>query len=227
VHEQKGSKKLFFKNFMDARVNYIILPLAHKLLEPEQATKVSGEGYLLGTIMHEICHGLGPAFARTAEGKVDIRQAIGPAYSGLEEAKADVTGMFALKWLVDHGALPKEKLEESYASYVGDLFRTVRFGTAEAHGQAEMMEFNYLSERGAIRRNPSGKYAIDYGKMPGAVADLAKELLEIEATGNRSRAENLLNKYGAVPKDLKTSLQAASDVPVDIDPVFSFPERVR
>ncbi len=28
VHEQKGSKKLFFKNFMDARVNYIILPLA-------------------------------------------------------------------------------------------------------------------------------------------------------------------------------------------------------
>ena len=231
VHEQKGSKKLFFKNFMDARVNYIILPLAHKMMEPEQAAKVSGEGYLIGTIMHEICHGLGPAFARTSsdksEGKVDIRQAIGPAYSGLEEAKADVCGMFALKWLVDHGALPKEKLEESYASYVGDLFRTARFGTAEAHGQAEMMEFNYLSERGAIRRNPSGKYAIDYTKMPGAVADLAQELLEIEATGDRSRAENWLNKYGAMPKDLKTSLQAASDVPVDIDPVFSFPKRVR
>ena len=28
VHEQKGSKKIFFKNFMDARVNYVILPLA-------------------------------------------------------------------------------------------------------------------------------------------------------------------------------------------------------
>jgi len=151
VHEQKGSKKLFFKNFMDARVNYIILPLARKLMEPEQAAQVTGEGYLLGTITHEICHGLGPAFARTSSdksaGKVDIREAIGPAYSGLEEAKADVCGMFALKWMADHGALPKEKLEESYASYVGDLFRTVRFGTAEAHGQAEMMEFNYLSAR--------------------------------------------------------------------------------
>ncbi len=78
--------------------------------------------------MHEICHGLGPAFARTPAGKVDIREAIGPVFSGLEEAKADVTGMFALKWLVDHNALPKEKLEEYYASYVGDLFRTVRFG---------------------------------------------------------------------------------------------------
>jgi hypothetical protein len=231
VHEQKGSKKLFFKNFMDARVNYIILPLARKLMEPEQAAQVTGEGYLLGTITHEICHGLGPAFARTSSdksaGKVDIREAIGPAYSGLEEAKADVCGMFALKWMADHGALPKEKLEESYASYVGDLFRTVRFGTAEAHGQAEMMEFNYLSERGAIRRNASGRYAIDYEKMPGAEADLAKELLETEATGDRARADNWFKKYGTMPEKLKASLKAASDVPVDLDPVFSFAERVR
>ena len=227
VHEQKGSKKLFFKNFMDARVNYVILPVARKLLDSEQAAKVSGEGYLQSTIMHEICHGLGPAFARTATGKVDIREAIGHQFSGLEEAKADVTGMFALRWLVDHDALPKEKMEEYYASYVGGLFRTVRFGTAEAHGQAEMMEFNYLSERGAIRRNANGRYAIDYEKMPGAMADLAKELLEIEATGDRSRAENWFKKYDTMPEDLKASLRAASDVPVDIDPVFSFAERVR
>jgi hypothetical protein len=231
VHEQKGSKKLFFKNFMDARVNYVVLPVARKLMEPEQAAKVSGEGYLMTTIMHEICHGLGPAFARTSSdksaGKVDIREAIGPGFSGLEEAKADVTGMFALKWLVDHDALPKEKLEEYYASYVGGVFRTVRFGTAEAHGRAEMMEFNYLSERGAIRRNANGHYAIDYEKMPSALADLAKELLEIEATGDRSRAENWFKKYGTMPDDLKASLKAASDVPVDIDPVFSFAERVR
>ena len=227
VHEQKGSKKLFFKNFMDARVDYVILPVARKLMEPEQAAKVTGESYLLGTILHEICHGLGPAFARTPAGKVSIREAIGHQFSGLEEAKADAVGMFALKWLVDHGALPKEKLEEYYASYVGGLFRTVRFGTAEAHGQAEMMEFNYLSERGAVRRNANGRYAIDYERIPGAVADLAKELLEIEATGDRQRAENWFKKYDDMPEDLKTSLKAAADVPVDIDPVFSFSDRVK
>jgi Peptidase family M49 len=227
VHEQKGSKKLFFKNFMDARVNYVVLPVARKLMEPEQAAKVSGEGYLQATIMHEICHGLGPAFARKGAGKVDIREAIGHAFSGLEEAKADVTGMFALQWLVDHDALPKEKLEEYYASYVAGIFRTVRFGTAEAHGQAEMMEFNYLSERGAIQRNANGKYAINYEKMPGAMADLAKELLEIEATGDRARAENWFQRYDAMPAELKASLETASDVPVDIDPVFSFPQSVK
>jgi hypothetical protein len=227
VHEQKGSKKIFFKNFMDARVNYVVLPLAQYMMPPEQAAKASAEAYLLFTIMHEMAHGLGPAYARTSTGKASIREGIGPAYSGLEEAKADVVGMFGLKWLVDHEILPKEKLEEYYASYVAGIFRTIRFGTAEAHGQAQMMEFNYLLERGAIKRQPSGMYAIDYAAMPGALADLAKELLEIEATANRERAENWFKKYDVMPSELHVSLRTASKVPVDVDPVFSFPERIK
>jgi hypothetical protein len=227
VHEQKGSKKIFFKNFMDARVNFVILPVAKRMLRPEQAAKVSGEGYLLATILHEMAHGLGPAFARAATGKTDIREAIGPVFGGLEEAKADVVGMFGLKWLVDHDVLPKEKLEEYYASYVGGIFRTVRFGAAEAHSQAELMEFNYLSERGAIQRESSGRYSIDYARMPQTLADLAKELLEIEATGDRERAEKWFKKYGVMSPELQSSLKSAADVPVDIDPVFSFAERVR
>jgi hypothetical protein len=222
VHEQKGSKKLFFKNFMDARVSYVILPVAQQVMLPSQAAKASAEGYLLGTIMHEMAHGLGPAFSRTATGKVDVREAVGPIFGGLEEAKADTVGMFGLKWLVDRDVLPKSKLEEYYASYVAGIFRTVRFGVAEAHGQAEMMEFNYLSERGAIVRQASGRYAIDYGRMPGTINDLAKELLEIEATGDRARAENWFKKYGTMPAELRDSLKAAASVPVDVDPVFSF-----
>jgi hypothetical protein len=224
VHEQKGSKKLFFKNFMDARVNYVVLPVAQHVMLRDQADKASGEGYLLATIMHEMSHGLGPAFARTSAGKVDIREAIGPAYSALEEAKADVVGMFGLQWLVDHDVLPKNKLEEYYASYVAGIFRTVRFGVAEAHGQAEMMEFNYLSERGAITRQSSGRYAIDYQRMPADIKDLAKELLEIEATGDRTRGENWFKRYRTMPPELQASLKSAAGVPVDVDPVFSFKE---
>src|SRR5579863_9055818 len=225
VHEQKGSKKLFFKNFMDARVNYVVLPVAQNIMLPAQAAQASGEGYLLATIKHEMAHGLGPAFARTPAGKMDIRESIGPIYSALEEAKADVVGMFGLKWLVDHDVLPKDKLQEYYASYVAGIFRTVRFGVAEAHGQAEMMEFNYLSEQGALKRQSSGRYAIDYERMPAAINDLAKELLEIEATGDRARAEKWFGKYGAMSADLKSSLKSAASVPVDIDPVYGFKEK--
>jgi hypothetical protein len=228
IHEQKGSKKIFFKNFLDARVNYVILPIAQRLLRADQAALASAEGYLASTMMHEISHGLGPAFARTASGKKDVREAIGPTYSGLEEAKADVVGLYGLKWLADRGDVPKEKLNGYYASEVAGIFRTVRFGVAEAHGRAEIMEFNFYSERGVIARDSAtGLYAIDFDKMPDAVAALAKELLEQEATGDRARAEAWFTKYGTVPPELAKALTAASDVPVDIDPIFPFPEPMR
>ena len=227
IHELKGSKKLFFKNFMDARVNYVILPLARYMMPESQAAMASADGYLLGTIMHEICHGLGPAFAHDASGeKVDIRAAIGPIFGGLEEAKADVVGMFALKWLVDHGVLPKQKLNGYYASYLAGNFRTLRFGAAEAHGQAEMMEFNYYVEQGAVRRDASGKYSVDFEKMPDAIAGLAKELLVMEATGDRARAEAWFTKYDVISPELQKSLDKAKGLPVDVDPLFAFPRKV-
>jgi hypothetical protein len=226
IHQEKGTKKIFFKNFMDARVQYVIVPVAAKMMEKDQAAEVSGEGYMAGTLLHEISHGLGPAFARVGGRQVDIREAIGPAYSGLEEAKADVVGMFGLAWLMDHGALPKSSSREYYASYVAGLFRTLRFGTGEAHGRAEMMEFNYLLENRAIQE-VKGRYRVDFARIPGTLAQLAKILLEIEATGDRSRAEAWFAKYDRMPAPLTTALAATKSIPVDVEPVFSFPDDVR
>src|SRR5580698_2308742 len=190
---------------MDARVTYIVLPIAKQLMQPAQAAKASAEGYLSATLMHEISHELGPDFAHRNGKQVDIREAIGPAYSGLEEAKADVVGMFGLKWLVDHDALPKSRLEEYYASYVAGIFRTLRFGTGEAHGRAEMMEFSYLAEQHALNLS-AGKYKIDFRQISGVVAGLAKQLLEMEATGDRARVEAWFAKYDRMPAELKATL---------------------
>jgi hypothetical protein len=225
IHQEKGTKKIFFKNFMDARVNYVVLPIAGQLMQPGQAAKASAEGYLSFTLMHEISHELGPDFAQRSGKRVDIREAIGPAYSGLEEAKADVVGMFGLKWLVDHGALPKERLEEYYASYVAGIFRTLRFGTGEAHGRAEMMEFSYLMEQRALGY-AGGRYTIDLARISGVLATLAKELLEMEATGDRARVEAWFTKYDRMPTELKTALARTANIPVDINPVFAFPDKV-
>jgi hypothetical protein len=226
IHQEKGTKKIFFKNFMDARVTEVILPIAKLLMQPGQAEKASAEGYMASTLLHEISHELGPAFARQNGKQVDIREAIGPAYSGLEEAKADVTGMFALAWLVNHGALPKERLPEYYASYAAGIFRTLRFGTGEAHGRAETMEFNYLAEQGALTL-ANGRYVIDYARMPAALAQLCKELLQMEDAGDRRRAEAWFTKYDKIPAALQHALAATAGIPVDLDPVFSFPDKVQ
>ena len=227
IHEEHGSKRIFFKNFLDARVAEIIIPLARRLRREEDASRASARGYLVGTLLHEMAHGLGPAFARVGGKQVSIREAIGPAFSALEEAKADTTGMAALSWLAARGAVAREMLPEAYSSFVSDLFRTVRFGTAEAHARAEMMEFNFLVAEGAMTREASGRYAIHAEKMPAAFASLSKELLEIEAAGDRPRAEAWFAKYEAMPPDLAASLKSLADVPVDLDPQVPFPEGVR
>ncbi|HYL93730.1 MAG TPA: Zn-dependent hydrolase [Alphaproteobacteria bacterium] len=228
IHQEKGTKKIFFKNFMDARVANVVLPIGKLLIREDQANLASMDGYMATVLMHEICHGLGPAFARTSSGQADIRASLGPVFSAVEEAKADVVGLFSLNWLMEQGVLPKSRAQEYYASHVAGIFRTVRFGIAEAHGRAEMMEFNYLSEQQAITRDAkTGRYVIDFDKMPAAIAALAKELLEIEATGDRNRAEQWFKKYDSMPGELKSALQRMKEVPVDIDPVSPFPEMVQ
>ena len=117
-------------------------------------------------------------------------------------------------------------MEEYYASYVAGIFRTLRLGTGEAHGRAEMMEFNYLLENGALS-HAGGKYTIDYARMPAAVGALAKVLLDIEARGDRARAESWFAKYDKMPAELTAALGATKGIPVDIEPKFSFPDEVK
>ncbi len=228
VHEQRGSKKIFFKNFHEARVQFVVLPIAKRLLRADQADIVSAEGYLVTEVLHEIAHGLGPAFSRLGDRKVDIREAIGATFGGLEEAKADIVGLYGLAWLVDHGVVPRAKLDGYYASHVAGIFRSVRFGVGEAHGRAEMMEFNYFTENGVIALDPAtGRYGIEFTRMRAAITGLARELLEQEATGDRGRADAWFARYGAMPRELSTALEAASDVPVDVDPESDFAENRR
>ena len=226
IHEKKGTKKIFFKNFMDARVNYVILPLAKQLMTAEQAAQASGAGYLAHTILHEISHGLGPAYSRVDGKQVPVTEALGPIYSALEEAKADVVGMFGLQWLAENGAIPETELPVFYASYLAGNFRTMRYGVAEAHGRAEMMEFNYLCEQKAYVRS-GDRWAFDAERMKPAIASLARELLETEATGDRERAEKWFAKYDKMPPEVAQALAAVHGVPVDIEPQFSWPVQVR
>ena len=90
------------------------------------------------------------------------------------------------------------------------------------------MEFNYPLEKGAVTRDAAtGRYAVVLEKMPEAFASLAKELLEQEATGDRARTAAWFAKYAVLPDHLKNAFAQATDVPVDIQPIYSFQEEIR
>ena len=86
-----------------------------------------------------------------------------------------------------------------------------------------MMQLSYLTEQGAIRRDPATcRYEVDFAKFPAAIESLDKELLEQEATGDRARAEAWFKKYAVMPPELTAALAKCSNVPVDVDPEFDF-----
>ena len=68
---------------------------------------------------------------------------------------------------------------------------------------------------------------IDYAKMPKALEQLAHQLLAFEDQGDRAGVEAWFAKYDKIPPTLSKALAATAQIPVDIDPVFSFPDEVR
>jgi hypothetical protein len=52
-------------------------------------------------------------------------------------------------------------------------------------------------------------------------------LLELEATGARERAAAWFKKYDVMPSELQSAMAELGTIPVDVDPVQPFPEKVQ
>ncbi len=230
VRAAKGTKKIIFRNFMDARVHHVLLPLARKMMDPSQSALPTPDAYFTTVLLHEIAHGLGPSSSRVNGRPVPLRESLGPIFASLEEAKADVTGMYAAHWLVEHNAIPREREPALYASYLVGILRSIRFGPGEAHSRSELMEFNYLFSQNAIvphagtlsRGTARVVFSFDPVRLPAAIESLNRELLAIEVSGDRARAEQWFARYGDVPTSLRSSFLSTTGIPVDIFPRFSW-----
>ncbi len=223
VREKKGSKKVMLKNVAHAKYDQILLPIAKKLMREDQVKNVSFKAFFNHTLVHETAHGLGPGKIKVEkDGKkveTTVNAELKTLYPVVEEAKADVLGMYLNYMLIEKGLHPESFMEETYASFLGGFFRSVRFGANEAHGKANVIQYNYLLEKGAVKVD-SGKYIYVAEKMQEAIKSLAHDLLMIEAEGSYDKAKAFVDKYGVMPDDLKKTLASLSDIPTDIRPTY-------
>jgi hypothetical protein len=221
VTETVGSKKTFWKNFFEARLNQVILPIARELVAEGQIDDVEAQAFFEVVLLHEIAHALGPRYAHTAQGRVPINQALTTHYTWIEEAKATAAGLECLSYLIEAGVTEPSVRRRYYASYLGSIFRTIRFGTGEAHGLAALVELNYLLTGGGILYDEStGRYAVDHEALPEQITALAEQLLMIEATGDVSAAQAMKDRYGTVDRRLESALERVRDVPIDPSPIY-------
>jgi hypothetical protein len=171
--------------------------------------------------MHELMHGLGPHNITVDGQATTVRLQLKELYSSIEEAKADVTGLWALQYLIDKGVIGKEMQRTLYTTYLASMFRSVRFGLTESHARGVAMQFNYFTDEGAIKFDAaSGKFSADDAKMKEAVRKLTHDLLTIEAEGSYDKAKAILDKYSMIRPEMKGALDRLIEVPVDIEPIF-------
>ncbi len=69
--------------------------------------------------MHELMHGLGPHEIHVGGRATTVRQELKDTYGAIEEAKADISGLFALQYLVDKGVLDQSLARKMYDTFLG------------------------------------------------------------------------------------------------------------
>jgi hypothetical protein len=227
VREAKGSKKVLLKNIMEAKFDKILMRIVAKLIAPKQLPDVSFDAYFSHVLLHEVSHGLGPGTLILTNGeKTTVNKMLADTYSTLEEAKADVCGNYNVQFLIDQGVFPEELEQSLYVTYLGGMFRSVRFGIESAHARANMIQFNYLMAKGAFQIDESTqKFSVDQTKVKGVIKDLANLLLTIQAEGNYQAAQNLIKNYGIMTQTMQMALDKLRDIPVDIKPIYEIEEQ--
>jgi hypothetical protein len=221
VVKEKGSARIMLKNVQDAKFNKVLIPITRVVLTTAQQRAVAFDSFFTHILMHELMHGLGPHNISVDGNATTVRLQLKELYSSIEEAKADVTGLWALQYLIDKGVIGKQMQRTLYTTYLASMFRSVRFGLTESHARGVAMQFNYFTDEGAVKFDAkTGKFSADDAKMKEAVRKLTHDLLTIEAEGSYDKAKAILDKYSLIRPEMKGALDRLIEVPVDIEPIF-------
>jgi hypothetical protein len=227
IIRQRGSKRVMLKNVQEAKFETTLVPISKIVLRPADQKDLDFDSFFTHILAHEIMHGLGSHATKTKDGKPSTpRQDLKDAYSTIEEAKADVTGLWALSYMMDKGQLKNslgqgEQAERKlYNTFLASAFRTLHFGLTDSHARGMAIQVNYLLDKGGFVSHGDGSFSVDYSKIKGAVADLDREFLSIEATGDYPRAQALMKRYVVIRPDVQKALDKMKSVPNDIRPAF-------
>lgn len=229
VVQKKGSKRVMLKNIQEAKFKATLVPISKVVLPASAQADVNFDLFFTHIVAHELTHGLGPHQIKINGRETNPRLELKDTYSAIEEAKADVTGLFALQFLMSqadkgliqaplpHGPAAERQL---YTTYLASSFRTLRFGLQDAHAKGMAMQFNYLLDKGAFVANADGTFSVDLTKVKDAISSLDHDLLTQEATGDYNGAKTMLSNLSVLRPEVQKALDRLKAIPTDIEPIF-------
>lgn len=223
VQAEKGAKMMLLRNVIETKFNRLMRPTAERILAEEDLPYLSAEAFFNETLFHELSHSLGPAVTTIVlDGKpVEVRAALGPTHSAIEECKADVMGAYNVLYMIQRGEFPKDFREKLLVSYFAGLFRSIRFGIAEAHGRGAAVQINRFLEEGAATFDEAkGRFRVNADRLENSIKNLVHDLCVLQHSGDRAAAAAMLDRYGVMSERMEKALSNLTGIPVDIRPRY-------
>jgi hypothetical protein len=218
VQQQVGSRKLQFRNVMEAKFEKILKPMSNLLINPNQHKHVTFNAFFENTMFYEVGSSLG---IKETINNQPVRDALKEYYNVIEESKNDILSLFFITKLYDMGELNSGTLMDNYVTYMADIFRSVRFGISNDQGVANMIRFNYFQDAGAFSYdNKTNTYTIHFEKMKQAMNSLANTILVIQGEGNYEEAKKLISEKGFIRDELLNDLYRVQKERIPKDVVF-------
>jgi hypothetical protein len=226
VIKEKGAKRVMLKNVQEAKFKIVLVPISKVVLSAADRNRISFDAFFTHIVMHELMHGLGPHEIHKGGRASTVRQELKELYSTIEEAKADISGLFALQYLVDKGILNGSLQHCMYDTYLASSFRSIRFGITEAHGRGQALQLNFLLDYGAVIADKAGTFSVNRAKIKDGVRALTETLLTLEAEGNYAGTKEIISRLCVVRPEVQKALDKLRHVPVDIEPLFTTTEKL-
>ena len=220
VVAEKGSKRVMLKNNQEAKFRMVLQPISLVALAVDDQQHVTFDAFFTHILMHELMHGLGPHNITAGGRATTVRQELKDTYSTIEEAKADISGLFALQFLVNREKLDKALDRTMYVTYLASMFRSIRFGITEAHGRGVAIQLNYFLDNGGVTVAQNGTFAVNPERIRQNVTDLTRDIMTLQARGDYAAAKEMMDKLANIRPSVQAVLDKLKAVPVDIEPRF-------
>jgi len=220
VIAEKGSKRVMLKNNQEAKFRMVLQPISRVALTSDDQRHIAFDAFFTHILMHELMHGLGPHNITVGGRTTTVRQEFKDTYSTIEEAKADISGLFALQFLVDREKLDRAFNDTMYITYLASMFRSIRFGINEAHGRGVAIQLNYFLDNGGVVVAQDGTFAVNPPRIKQNVIDLTRDIMTMQAAGDYQSGKQMMDTLGVVRPSVQAILDKLKDVPVDIEPRF-------
>lgn len=214
VRGNVGWKQVMLYNIMKAKFDAVTTEISQKVLFGGE--NIDFEPFFTFVLLHEISHGLGPAYRKDG---CEVAKSIGSSYVAIEETKADTGALFLILKFGGQFGIEKYDDDVLLKTYLAGLFRSMRFGVHEAHGMSNLIQFNWFLEKGVIKAE-GGKFSIDSSFIRESAETLLEKVCFIEAAASESEAQDFLDLYGKPGEEILKTIESLADIPTDIKAVF-------